>query len=198
VRHEIIACHVDMGFEWVKTDILRDYFESQDIPYVIANPNEQWNQEGQPLNCFWCSWNRRKALFRVAGEIGCNKIALGHHMDDITETVLLNLLFNGEIGTMRPYQEIFNGRITLIRPLAYVEEKDLARFSNQLDLPVIASRCPRAQTSKRRLVKGIITEVHKHNRNVKKNIFRSLQRIREEYLLGTEEKTEPGRFCDEA
>jgi tRNA 2-thiocytidine biosynthesis protein TtcA len=193
VRHEIIACHVDMGFEWVQTDILRDYFESQNIRYVIADPSEQWTQD-QPLDCFWCSWNRRKTLFKLAGEIGCNKLALGHHMDDIIETVLLNLLFNGEIGTMRPYQELFNGRLTLIRPLAYVEEKDLTRFANQLDLPVIASRCPRSKTSKRRLVKEIIAEVHKHNTNVKKNIFGSLQRIRKEYLLGTEQKMEPGRF----
>jgi tRNA 2-thiocytidine biosynthesis protein TtcA len=99
---------------------------------------------------------------------------------------------------MRPYQELFNGRLTLIRPLAYVEEKDLARLVSQLDLPVIASRCPRAKTSKRRLVKDIIGEVRKHNRNVKKNIFRSLQRVRQEYLLGTEQEIEPGRFCDEA
>lgn len=197
VRHEIIACHIDMGFEWVQTDILKDYFESQNIRYVITKPSEQWNQD-QPLHCFWCSWNRRKTLFKVAGELGCNKLALGHHMDDITETVLLNLLFNGEIGTMRPYQELFNGRLTLIRPLAYVEEKDLTRLANQLDLPVITSRCPRAKTSKRRMVKDIIAEVRKHNRNVKKNIFRSLQRVREEYLLGAEQKNEPGRFCDEA
>jgi tRNA 2-thiocytidine biosynthesis protein TtcA len=194
VRHEIIACHVDMGFEWVQTDILKDYFESQDIRYVIAGPSEQWTRTDQPPDCFWCSWNRRKTLFKIAREIGCNKLALGHHMDDITETVLLNLLFNGVIGTMRPYQELFNGRLSLIRPLAYVEEKYLTKFANQLDLPVITSRCPRAKTSKRQLVKGIITEVQKHNKNVKKNIFGSLQRIREDYLLGTEQKMEPGRF----
>jgi tRNA 2-thiocytidine biosynthesis protein TtcA len=192
VRHEIIACHVDMGFEWVQTDVLRDHFESEQIPYLIADPKKQWKQD-QPLDCFWCSWNRRKTLFDIARETGCNKIAFGHHMDDIIETVLLNLLFNGEIGTMRPMQEIFSGRLTLIRPLAYVEEKDLTKFANQLNLPVIASRCPRAPVSKRRLVKDIIAEVHKHNRNVKKNIFGSLQRIREEYLLEKQRKMEPGR-----
>lgn len=197
VRHEIIACHVDMGFEWVRTDILRDYFESQNIRYMIADPSEQWKHD-QPPDCFWCSWNRRKTLFRLAEEIGCNKLALGHHMDDIAETLLLNLLFRGEIGTMRPYQELFHGRLTLIRPLAYVEEKYLTKLANQLDLPVITSRCPRAKTSKRRLVKEIIAEVHKHNRNVKKNVFRSLQRVRAEYLLETEQKMGPGRFSDEA
>lgn len=198
VRHEIIACHIDMGFEWVRTDILKDYFESQHINYVIADPAKGWTPDNEPLNCFWCSWTRRKALFRVADQMGCTKIALGHHMDDIAETVLLNLLFKGEIGTMRPYQEMFQGRLALIRPLAYVDEKYLRRFADYLDLPVIASRCPRGETSKRRLVKNIIAEVHNHNKNVKKNIFRSLQRVREEYLLGTEPKLESGRFCDEA
>jgi len=110
-------------------------------------------------------------------------LAFGHHMDDIIETMLLNLLFNGEIGTMKPCQEMFKGRFTIIRPLAYVQEKELKRLAAKLDLPVIKSQCVNGERSKRRLVKGMISEVEHHNRNVKKNIFRSLQRVREEYLL---------------
>ena len=183
IDYEVIACLVDMGFEWVKKDMLVDYFERESISYVIAQPDDSWRKDGEEFSCFWCSWSRRKALFRTAKELGCTKLAFGHHMDDITETVLLNLLFNGEIGTMKPYQEMFGGQLVLIRPLAYVEEKELARLARRLDLPVLKSACPYASSSKRRLVKGIISEVSKHNKNVKKNIFRSLQRIREGYLL---------------
>ena len=158
VKHEIIACHVDMGFDWVNIDLLKDYFEGRGINYVIASPNDQWLEIGQPPDCFWCSWTRRKALFNMAAQMGCTKIALGHHLDDISETVLLNLLFRGEIGTMRPYQEMFNGRLAIIRPLAYVDEKYLTRFANHLGLPAMTSRCPQAGNSKRRLVKEIIAQ----------------------------------------
>lgn len=190
IRYEVIACVVDMGFEWVNLHLLIDYFEKNSIRYVIAKPPDSWRKDGEEFSCFWCSWSRRKALFKTARELGCTKLALGHHLDDITETLLLNLLFNGEISTMRPYQEMFKGKLAIIRPLAYVEERELADVARSLELPVVKSACPHAETSKRRLVKGIISEVSKHNRNVKKNIFRSLQRIRQEYLLHTPEEGE--------
>jgi tRNA 2-thiocytidine biosynthesis protein TtcA len=87
---------------------------------------------------------------------------------------------------MRPYQEMFGGELALIRPLAYVEERQLARLAESLDLPVVRSQCPYSETSKRRLVKAMIAEAAGHAKNVKKNIFRSLQRVRSEYLLGYE------------
>jgi tRNA 2-thiocytidine biosynthesis protein TtcA len=182
IDYELIACHVDMGFPWVNADVLADYFEREGLSYIIASPPEDWTGDIESLDCFWCSWNRRKAIFDLAGDIGANKIAFAHHMDDIIETMLLNLFFQGEIGTMMPYQEMFDGELAIIRPLAYVEEKELARLATILNLPVIASSCPRGDVSKRSLVKGIVADLKKHNRNVKKNIFRSLTKIRQEYL----------------
>jgi len=84
---------------------------------------------------------------------------------------------------MQPCQDMFEGELALIRPLAYVEEKEILELSQQLNLPVITSECPHSKTTKRQLLKGIIEELKKHNKNVKKNIFRSLQRVREDYLL---------------
>jgi tRNA 2-thiocytidine biosynthesis protein TtcA len=182
IDYEITACYVDMGFEWVNKDILIDHFEKEEIPYIIAKAPEKWNGK-DGFDCFWCSWNRRKALFDLAHETGHTKIAFAHHMDDIIETMLLNLFFQGEIGTMRPYQEMFDGELAIIRPLAYLEEKEMARLAKLLELPVIASECPNGKTSKRALIKGVVAELKKHNRNVKTNIFRSLQHIRKEYLL---------------
>ncbi|HVN22448.1 MAG TPA: ATP-binding protein [Syntrophorhabdales bacterium] len=186
IQYEIIACHVDMGFEWIRTDLLTRHFEDEGVRYVMTHPTDPLHKEGETFGCFWCSWTRRKRFYAVAKELGCSKIALGHHMDDITETLLLNLLFNGEICTMRPYQEMFGGEVALIRPLAYVEEQELVRLAERLDLPVIKSRCPHAKTSKRRLAKSLIQEAEQHSRAVKKNLFRSLQRVRKEYLLGYE------------
>jgi tRNA 2-thiocytidine biosynthesis protein TtcA len=182
IHYEITACFVDLGFEWTNKELLIEHFEKESIPYVIAPAPGEWKREN-PFDCFWCSWNRRKALFDLSHAMGFTKIAFAHHMDDIVETMLLNLFFQGEIGTMKPYQEMFDGELAIIRPLAYVEEKELTRLANVLELPVIPSECPHGKTSKRRLMKGIIEEMKQHNRNVKKNIFRSLQKIRKDYLL---------------
>ena len=182
INYEIIACHVDMGFPWVNIDTLVEHFEKEGLRHIVVKPPEGFKPEGDGFGCFWCSWNRRKAIFDLAGKIGANKITFAHHMDDIIETMLLNLFFQGEIGTMLPYQDMFDGELAIIRPLAYVEEKELARLATILKLPVISSACPHSETSKRQLVKGIVADLKKHNRNVKKNIFRSLSKIREEYL----------------
>ncbi len=189
IRYDITACHVDMGFHWMDKERLVEYFEQESVPYIIANPVEEWKGGAEAPGCFWCSWNRRKALFDLAREEGFTKIVFAHHMDDIVETMLLNLFFQGEIGTMQPYQEMFEGELAIIRPLAYVEEHELASLAKKLDLPVIASQCPHSNTSKRKVVKGLIEELKKHNRNVKKNIFRSHTRIRKEYLLDKVDKS---------
>jgi tRNA 2-thiocytidine biosynthesis protein TtcA len=183
IRFQIVACFVDMGFSWLDKRHLVDHFEKESIPYVIAKAPDQWKGETEDFGCFWCSWNRRKALFDLARDIGATKIAFAHHMDDIIETMLLNLFFQGEIGTMQPCQEMFDGELSIIRPLAYVEEAQLLHLSGILELPVVSSQCPHDETSKRRLVKGIVAELKNHNKNVKKNIFRSLTKVREEYLL---------------
>ena len=187
IKYELIACHVDMGFEWVNKEQLVEHFEELGVPYIIAGPGEaQKKKDGEPFGCFWCSWTRRKALFATAKKAGCSKLAFGHHMDDVIETLMMNIFFNGEICTMRPYQEMFRGEMAIIRPLAYLEERELERLARRLDLPVIKSRCPHSETSKRKLVKGMIEEAVRHSRNAKKNLFRSLQRVRPEYLLGYE------------
>ena len=185
IRYEVIAYHVDMGFSWVNTDTLRSHFEKEGVPYMIIPPPDAWQEQKENFDCFWCSWNRRKAIFDLAGRIKANKIAFAHHMDDIIETMLLNLFFQGEIGTMMPYQDMFDGELAIIRPLAYVEEHELTRIANLLHLPVAASECPHSDVSKRALVKSIIGDLRRHNRNVKKNIFRSLTRIRQDYLPET-------------
>jgi tRNA 2-thiocytidine biosynthesis protein TtcA len=186
IAYEIIACHVDMGFEWMDTEGLGTHFENEDVPYhIVKPPDKRWNAKKE-FGCFWCSWNRRKALFDLMKELRCTKLALGHHMDDIVETLLMNLLFNGEIGTMKPYQEMFNGEFAIIRPLAYVQEKQLKRYSAGLELPVMKSECPHGNTSKRKLMKGLVSDMERHSPNVKKNVFRSLQRIRKDYLLDFE------------
>ena len=122
-------------------------------------------------------------LFETAAECDCNKVALGHHLDDIVQTILLNQFFNSEISAMLPKQELFGGRLTVIRPLAYVEERQTSRFAQEEKLPYYKDNCKNSFTSNRRWLAGIIKDLERICPNIKTNIFRSVKRIKKDYLL---------------
>jgi tRNA 2-thiocytidine biosynthesis protein TtcA len=186
VHYELLAVHVDLGFESPGADLLREFFEAKKIPYHIEPTRIAalaTGPENRENPCFLCSWERRKRIFYLAQRFGCNKIAFGHHQDDIIETFLLNIFYSAEISTMLPLQTLFKGKITLIRPLALVEEKKIARFATEKGLPFFPCGCPASGTSKRKRVKELIRELARENRFVKGNIFRSLSNIKEDYLL---------------
>jgi len=183
IKYELMAVHIDMGYPCQHPKALAKYFKNMGVNYHIEKIDILQGKSRKEISCFWCSWNRRKALFETANRFGCTKVALGHHHDDIIETTLLNLFFQGEISTMNPKQELFKGKIILIRPLAYVEEDMIRRFAKTLDFPHHKCACPNSITSKRTMVENIIKEVEKVCPDVKKNIFRSIKRIRKDYLL---------------
>lgn len=183
VRYEVIAAHIDMGYNCLQTAALKKYFKKNGYEYYIKKTGVLKGKKISDINCFWCSWNRRKALFELADKLGCRKIALGHHKDDIIETILLNLFFNGEISTMRPKQELFKGKIAIIRPLAYAEEKEVARFSRENHFPHARCSCPNSDRTKRAAMERIIKGLEKSCPNIKTNIFKSVQRIKKDYLL---------------
>ncbi|MEW6170935.1 MAG: ATP-binding protein [Candidatus Omnitrophota bacterium] len=184
VKYDILAVHINMGYPCQQPKILESFFKENDINYYIEKLNIlKPGQTRKDITCFWCSWNRRKAIFELAGKFGCNKVALGHHKDDITETILLNMFFQGEISAMAPRQELFQGKITIIRPFAYVEEKILEQFATRCNFPIPHCTCPNAKTSKRTLMKKIIKNLEKDIKDVKNNIFQSLKRIKTDYLL---------------
>lgn len=183
ISYELLAVHVDLGYPHSLAGMLERYFRKIGIPYHIEKVDALKKIKRKEINCFWCSWNRRKALFEVADRFRCSKVALGHHLDDIIETILLNLFFQGEISAMRPRQELFGGKIVLIRPLAYVEERLIERFAREERLPHSACVCPRSRTSQRARVAEIIRSLRRTCPEVKTNIFRSVRRIKSDYLL---------------
>jgi tRNA 2-thiocytidine biosynthesis protein TtcA len=140
--------------------------------------------EDGKTSCFWCSWTKRKALFDIAKENSFSKLAFGHHKDDIAQTILLNLFFKGEISTINPRQELFGGKLTLIRPLCYVEEKLTAAYARENGFYSGSCSCPSVELSKRKLVKEIISEIEEKTpgMNIKTNIFNAISRIKEEYI----------------
>jgi tRNA 2-thiocytidine biosynthesis protein TtcA len=184
--YELFPVHIDLGFDSERTKVLKDFFEAEGLSYHVEftdigkRANSSENRENP---CFLCSWERRKKLFQLAYRLKCNKVALGHHKDDLVETLLLNIFYSGEISTMVPIQTLFKGKITLIRPLALIEERKIERFAKETHLPFGPSGCPSSGRTKRKEVKDLIETLGKTNRKVKGNIFRSLSNIKLDYLL---------------
>jgi len=183
IKYELLAVHIDLGYPCMHPKILGEYFKSQGINYHIEKVDILKGKTRKDISCFWCSWNRRKALFEAANRFGCTKVALGHHKDDIIETILMNLFFHGEISAMAPKQELFEGKVVLIRPLAYVEEDMIRKFAKVANFPHEKCSCPNSVTSKRTKVTNIIKDLEKICPEIRTNIFKSVKRIKQEYLL---------------
>ncbi|MBD3296889.1 MAG: hypothetical protein GF392_05925, partial [Candidatus Omnitrophica bacterium] len=182
VRALYISTDYDRSPESTKAE-LSAYFKELGCDHEFRHiAIKKKNKKGRP-DCFWCSWNRRKAIFSAADELGCGKVALGHHKDDVAETVLMNLIYNGEISGINPVQDLFEGRITILRPLILLEEKEIARYAEDTGLPVIRSTCPMEKRSKREVVKQVLGILSRDARvDIKKNIIRGPSRIKFDYI----------------
>ncbi|MFH1380780.1 MAG: ATP-binding protein [Candidatus Omnitrophota bacterium] len=138
--------------------------------------------ENNQTSCFWCAWTRKKTLFKIAGTLGCNKVALVHHKDDIIETTLLNLFFQGALTSMNPKQEFFGGKLTTIRPLCYVEEKMMVLYAKENNFPLSLRKRPCTGDNNRKYIKKLIKDLEKRSPSVKTNLFKSVSRIKQEGL----------------
>ena len=187
ISYELVVAHLDMGYEYPEeVEALKRYVESKGVTGHFEKTDyariahSKANRENP---CFLCSRLRRKRLFELAAEYGCAKAAMGHHREDFSETLLMNILYSGEISTMTPVQEFFGGLVTIIRPLCMTPEEKIKKVVNGSGLPVTRNPCPSDKNSKRRMVKTIIDDLSRSNDKIKGNIFRALQNCRPEYLL---------------
>ncbi|OQX88004.1 MAG: hypothetical protein B6D55_01575 [Candidatus Omnitrophica bacterium 4484_70.2] len=178
-KYQIFVCFIDIGFEERQINLLQEHLKFYGFKYVMKKMDIL---KDKTVNCFWCSWNRRKILFQTCEELGCNKLVLGHNLDDIIQTTLLNIFFHGEISTASPNLEFFGGKVSLIRPLCLIEERNLDRFSKILNFPLIDFKCLQKDNSCRNLIKKTIANISSKYPYIKKNIFYSLHRIKERYL----------------
>lgn len=179
IDFELIACFIDTDFIKINKEKLICYLESTGIQYIV----KKLELAGKNINCFHCSGNRRRILFETARELECNKIALGHHLDDIVETTLMNLFYRGEISTSPPAIELFGGKVRLIRPLCYLLKREITDFVLELDLPILDYDCPYGKDNKREVIRKIIGEMEKECFYVKKNVFGALGRVKQDYLV---------------
>ncbi|HAH19823.1 MAG TPA: tRNA 2-thiocytidine(32) synthetase TtcA [Candidatus Omnitrophica bacterium] len=185
IRYSVIAVHVDLGYQCVHPKILETYFARYGYEYKIVTVDilEGGCKSRKDISCFWCSWNKRKAVFETAKALSCNKVAFGHHKDDIAETILMNMFFNSEISGMNPKQVLFNGELTLIRPLAYIDESEVAAFARTQAFPEHVCSCPNHATTRRNEAAKVIQMIEKSCPEVRTNIVGSLKRIKKDYIL---------------
>jgi tRNA 2-thiocytidine biosynthesis protein TtcA len=185
---EVIAVNLDQKQPGFPADVLPRYLESRGIPFRIVEQDtysvvKRVVPEGGTM-CSLCSRLRRGALYRVASEIGATKIALGHHREDLLATFFLNLFFGGKLKTMPPKLVSDDGRHVVIRPLAYVRERDLARFAEVNAFPIIpCNLCGSQEHLQRRQVTAMLREWEKKYPGRVDSIFGALAQVAPSHLL---------------
>jgi tRNA 2-thiocytidine biosynthesis protein TtcA len=152
--------------------VLEPWFREMGVDYAFV-PLEIPVDEPQPPGCFRCSRNRRKALFLKAHELGCSKLAFGHHADDALQTTLLNLFYSGQLETMAPSVDFFDGQIMVIRPLIYTEERRLDQLARALAFTCDNVTCPHNDTSKRAWIKEWLRHAGRDYRQIRANLWRA-------------------------
>lgn len=177
-----VAVHIDIGFQEKdpqKSSLLESYFKKLGVEYRIIHTDiykHAFDPEAKKNPCFICSMYRRRKIYKTAHHEQCNKIAYGHHRDDVVETLLMNILYGRKIEAMNPVQDVFKGKMRIIRPFTYIEEALLKRFARESELPVLPKLCPMDGSSRRQKVKEMIDRIQAEEEyaNIRKNIFWSL------------------------
>ena len=179
-KFDLIAITIDMGFEGgMDFSPVKELCEKLDVPYHII-PTEiskiifDVRKESNP--CSLCAKMRRGALHTAAKELGCTSVALGHHFDDVVETFMLNLFFEGRLGCFSPVTYLSRVGIKLIRPMIYMPEKDVKEFTNKNVLPVVASPCPADKTTERENMKQLLHSLERENKGLRYRIFGAITR----------------------
>ena len=178
-KFELSAITVDMGFEGSDFSSIKKLCAELDVPYHII-PTQistvifDVRKEKNP--CSLCAKMRRGALYGAARELGFNKVALGHHFDDVVETFMLNLFFEGRLGCFQPVTYLSNTEITLIRPMLYMPEKDIRYFASKVELPVVKSPCPADGNTQREEMKQLLRELDRKHDGLRYRIFGAMQR----------------------
>ena len=183
----LLAVNIDPGFdvEYKEYEKLEHHLRSSGYDYVMektANGPLSHSAYNKKNPCFLCSRLRRKRLFEIAAEKGCNKVALAHHRDDIIATLLINLFYGREIGTMVPDQEVFQGEIHIIRPLAYIRESLVKKYALEQGLPVMESVCPSSKSSRRIYIRQLLAELERDNKDIYRNIWHAMKHVKPDYL----------------
>jgi tRNA 2-thiocytidine biosynthesis protein TtcA len=182
VTFDLLAVHLDQGQPGYDGAPLERWLQAEGVPYKLLREDTysivtDKVPEGKTY-CSLCSRLRRGILYRVAGELGCNKIALGHHRDDALETLLLNLFFGGKLSTMPPRLVSDDGRFVVIRPLAYAAEADLAALAEARGFPILPCRlCGSQDEAQRKQMKALLTDLERKHPTLRQTMLAAMGNI---------------------
>ncbi len=180
-KFELVAITLDMRFNGEDGDFsdIKKMCDEYGVEYVVK-PTDLYeiifNIRKEQSPCSLCSRMRRGILHDTAKELGCNKIALGHHLDDAAETFMMNLLIESRIGCFAPVTYLSRKDITMIRPLVYVREREIEQSLERIKLPIVESACPANEHTKREDAKILLRELSKEYGDVPERIVGALQR----------------------
>ena len=152
---------------------LGEYFDSLDIDFRIQDEHQYPQSFKGEFNCYLCSRNRRRILFEEAAKQDVRLIAMGHHLDDLVETSLMNLCFRADFSSMHPVQEFFKGRLYVIRPMIEIHESVTRRLAEVYSLPVVKPVCPYDQTNIRSTLKPIVGQLSHMDRLTREHIYKA-------------------------
>ncbi len=178
-KYDLFAVTVDLGFPEFDTAGVRELCDTLNVPYTVVDTdiyNIIFNERKESNPCSLCAKMRKGSLNEAVLKMGCNKVAYGHHKDDVVETLLLSLIYEGRFHTFSPVTFLDRTGITVIRPLLYIDESDIIGFNNKRGLPVMGKKCPADGFTKREYVKNLLTQINRDNPGVKERMFTAIER----------------------
>ena len=188
IRFDLVAVNLDQGQPGFPAHVLEGHFRAVGVPYRMISRDtysvvRRLVPEGK-TSCSVCSRLRRGVLYGAAVEMGCTKIALGHHRDDLVETLLLSALYSGALKSMPPKLLAKDGRNVVIRPLCYAAEEDIAAFAAEMRFPIVpCDLCGSQPNLRRKRVKALLAELSGEHRAVKGNLLHALSHVVPSHLL---------------